>query len=110
MFVSGYLYTSQGGERGMERNLEEIIALAKELPERYWDEAFDKIKVVKEKAEAEEEADRKSCPKCGSREGGATGINVRSRPICAGVAGRVLFRRRVLPLRTPTAARWSGSR
>jgi transposase-like protein len=52
----------------MERNLKEIIALVKELPERYWDEAFGKIKEVKEKADAEEEADRKSCPKCGSEE------------------------------------------
>jgi hypothetical protein len=53
----------------MERNLKEIIALVKELPERYLDEAFDKIKAVKEKADTEEETDRKSYPKRGSREG-----------------------------------------
>jgi hypothetical protein len=50
----------------MERNLKEIIALIKELPERCLDEAFGKIKEVKEKADAEKEAARKSCPKCGS--------------------------------------------
>jgi hypothetical protein len=52
----------------MERNLKELMALVKELPERYLGEAFDKLKEVKEKADAEGEADRESCPKCGSRE------------------------------------------
>jgi transposase-like protein len=52
----------------MERNLKELIALVKELPERYLGEAFDKLKEVKEKAKGEEEADREICPKRGSRE------------------------------------------
>jgi DNA-directed RNA polymerase subunit RPC12/RpoP len=51
----------------MENNLKELLALVKELPERYLGEAFDKLKEIKEKAEAEEEGGRKSCPKCGSR-------------------------------------------
>jgi transposase-like protein len=50
----------------MGRNLKETLALIKELPEKYLDEAFDKIKEVKEKAEAEEEAGQRICPKCGS--------------------------------------------
>jgi ssDNA-binding Zn-finger/Zn-ribbon topoisomerase 1 len=67
MFKLRNLYSQQGGEREMERGLKELIALVKKLPERCLDEAFDKLKEVKEKAEAEEESDR-SCPKCGSRE------------------------------------------
>jgi transposase-like protein len=69
----------------MERNLKEIIALVKELPERYLDEAFDKIKAVKEKADAEEEADRKNCPKRGSRERGRNGHECKKQAyVCRG--------------------------
>jgi hypothetical protein len=50
----------------MERSLKEVLELVKELPESYMDEAFDKIKEVKEKAEGKEEAGQRSCPKCGS--------------------------------------------
>jgi hypothetical protein len=38
MFALRYLHAGQGGERGMERNLKELIALVRELPERYLDE------------------------------------------------------------------------
>lgn len=52
----------------MNVTLKDLIGLAKEIPERYFEEAFEKLKEIKEKAESEEEAESKikSCPHCGS--------------------------------------------
>lgn len=48
--------------------LKDILGLAKELPETCFEEAFEKLKEIKEKAEAEEEEETASvcCPRCGS--------------------------------------------
>lgn len=46
--------------------LVELIALVKELPESHLAEAIKKIREIKDKADAEEEADT-SCPHCGSQ-------------------------------------------
>jgi len=52
----------------MNVTLKDLIGLTKELPEKYFEEIFEKLKEIKEKAEAEEEADSKikRCPHCGS--------------------------------------------
>jgi transposase-like protein len=46
--------------------LVEIIALVKELPESYLSEALEKVKEIKEKADAEEESLESNCPHCSS--------------------------------------------
>jgi transposase-like protein len=46
--------------------LKDIIGLAKELPEEYFQETYEKLREVKEKADAEKEAKSASCPQCGS--------------------------------------------
>jgi len=50
----------------MEITLKDIIGLAKELPEECFKETFEKLKEIKEKAEAEKESRPVSCPQCGS--------------------------------------------
>jgi transposase-like protein len=47
--------------------LVEIIALVKEMPEGYLQETLEKLKEIKEKADAEEEETHASCPHCKSR-------------------------------------------
>ena len=53
----------------MNITLKDLIGLTKELPEKYFEETFEKLKEIKEKAEAEkeEESKIKLCPHCGSR-------------------------------------------
>ncbi len=48
--------------------LKDIIGMTKEIPERYFEEVYEKLEEVKEKAEAEKEAEAriKACPQCGS--------------------------------------------
>jgi transposase-like protein len=50
----------------MEVTLKDIIGLAKELPEEYFAETFERLKEIKEKAEAEKEAAPVTCRRCGS--------------------------------------------
>jgi transposase-like protein len=50
----------------MEITLKEIIGLTKELPEAYYEEAFEKLKEIKEKADSEKEASPVSCLRCSS--------------------------------------------
>jgi len=52
----------------MEITLKDIIGLTKEIPAKYFEETFEKLKEIKEKAEAEEETGEESCPKCESRQ------------------------------------------
>lgn len=49
--------------------LKDLIGLTKELPEKYFEETYEKLKEIKDKAEAEkeEESKIKLCPHCGSR-------------------------------------------
>ena len=49
--------------------LVEIIAIAKEIPERHLEEALEKLREIKAKADCEEEkaSDLVGCPHCGSR-------------------------------------------
>jgi len=49
--------------------LKDIIGLTKELPEKYFEEIYEKLTEVKEKAESEKEAESKIkvCPHCDSR-------------------------------------------
>jgi transposase-like protein len=53
----------------MNVTLKDLIGLTKELPEKYFEETFEKLKEIKDKAEAEkEEASKiKLCPHCGSK-------------------------------------------
>lgn len=53
----------------MNVTLKDLIGLTKELPEKYFEETFEKLKEIKEKADAEKEeaAKIKLCPRCGSR-------------------------------------------
>jgi len=53
----------------MAITLKDIIRLTKDIPERCYEEVYEKLKEVKEKAEAEQEAEAriKVCPHCGSR-------------------------------------------
>ncbi len=48
--------------------LKDIIGMTKELPEKYYNEVYEKLSEVKEKAEKEKEAESKikACPHCGS--------------------------------------------
>jgi hypothetical protein len=49
--------------------LVEIIALAKEIPENHLEEALEKFREAKDKADSEGvEMPKSSCPHCGSRE------------------------------------------
>lgn len=53
----------------MSVTLKDIIGLTKELPEKYFEEVFEKLTEVKEKAkqEKEDESKTKKCPHCDSR-------------------------------------------
>ena len=46
--------------------LKDIIGLAKELPEEYYEETIEKLREIKEKAEAEKESKPVECLHCGS--------------------------------------------
>ncbi len=46
--------------------MKDIIGLAKELPEESFAETYEKLKEIKDKADAEKEEAPVSCPKCGS--------------------------------------------
>jgi transposase-like protein len=46
--------------------LKDIIGLAKELPEEYFEETYKRLREIKEKADAEADTQPESCPKCGS--------------------------------------------
>jgi transposase-like protein len=46
--------------------LKDIIGLTKELPEEYFEETYEKLREIKEKADAEKATKAESCPKCGS--------------------------------------------
>jgi transposase-like protein len=50
----------------MNVTLKDIIGLAKELPESYFEETYEKLRELKEKADAEKEEKSGACPKCGS--------------------------------------------
>jgi transposase-like protein len=50
----------------MAVTLKEIIGLAKELPEEYFEETFERLKEIKEKAEAERKSVPVTCLRCGS--------------------------------------------
>jgi transposase-like protein len=50
----------------MNITLKEIIGLAKELPEEYFEDMYEKLRELKEKADAEKEEKSEACPKCGS--------------------------------------------
>ena len=50
----------------MAITLKEIIELAKELPEECFEETYEKLKEIKEKADAEREAAPVACLRCGS--------------------------------------------
>jgi transposase-like protein len=52
----------------MEITLKDIIGLAKEIPEEKFKEIYEKLKEIKDKAEAEKETESESCVKCGSSE------------------------------------------
>ena len=53
----------------MNITLKDLIGITKELPEKYFEETYEKLKEIKDKAEAEkeEESKIKTCPHCGSR-------------------------------------------
>ncbi len=50
----------------MAITLKDVIGLVKELPEAYLSETYDKVKEVKERADAEKEEKPAECPECGS--------------------------------------------
>lgn len=50
----------------MAITLKDIIGLTKELPEECFDEAYEKLKEIKEKAESEKESEPAACVRCGS--------------------------------------------
>ena len=50
----------------MTITLKDIIGIAKELPESYFEETFEKLKELKERADLEKESESKSCPHCKS--------------------------------------------
>jgi len=50
----------------MTIRLKDIIELAKGLPEAYFEEAFEKLNEIKEKADSEKESKPAECPHCGS--------------------------------------------
>ena len=47
--------------------LVELIALVKEIPEAYLEEALSKVKEIKEKADSEEDSAGMTCPDCDSQ-------------------------------------------
>ena len=47
-------------------SLKDIIGLTKEIPEECFEEAFEKLKEIKEKAEREQESKSATCLRCGS--------------------------------------------
>ncbi len=51
---------------GMNITLKDIIGLAKELPEAYFEETYEKLQEIKEKADAQKEEKPVSCPECSS--------------------------------------------
>lgn len=52
----------------MSISLKDIIGLTKEIPEECFEEAFEKLKEIKEKAEREKETKSVECLRCGSEE------------------------------------------
>jgi hypothetical protein len=46
----------------MNITLKDILGIAKELPESYFEETYEKLKELKERAEAEKESESESCP------------------------------------------------
>lgn len=50
----------------MNITLKDIIGLAKELPEEYFRETYEKLQEIKEKADSQREEKLESCPECGS--------------------------------------------
>jgi transposase-like protein len=56
----------QSGGTIMAVTLKDIIGLAKELPEECFEETLDKLREIKEKAEAEKESKPVECLRCGS--------------------------------------------
>jgi len=50
----------------MSITLKDIIALAKEIPETHFEEAFEKLMEIKKKAEDEKDSGEQSCPCCKS--------------------------------------------
>jgi len=50
----------------MSITLKDIIGIAKELPESYFEETYEKLKELKERAEAEKESEAEKCPECES--------------------------------------------
>ena len=50
----------------MAITLKDLIGLTKELPEEYLEEAFETLKGIKDKAEAEKESKPEECLRCGS--------------------------------------------
>jgi transposase-like protein len=50
----------------MEVTLKDILVLAKEIPAKYFEETLEKLKEIKEKAEAEESSKPEDCPHCDS--------------------------------------------
>ena len=55
-----------GGADGVGATLRDIIELVKELPEEYLAETFEKLKVIKEKAETAKASTPVTCLRCGS--------------------------------------------
>jgi predicted nucleic acid-binding protein len=50
----------------MPITLKDIIALTKELPEECFEETYERLREIKEKAEVEKKAEAKACVRCGS--------------------------------------------
>ena len=50
----------------MNITLKDIIGIAKELPESYFEETYEKLRELKERAEAEKESETSKCPHCES--------------------------------------------
>jgi len=48
----------------MTITLKDILGIAKELPESYFEETYEKLKELKERAEAEKEKESEKCPEC----------------------------------------------
>ena len=63
-----WIQTTQRMCRTMKTTLKDIIGITKELPEEYFDEIYEKLAEIKEKAkkEKEAEANTKVCPHCKS--------------------------------------------
>ncbi|MCL1912776.1 MAG: IS1595 family transposase [Eubacteriaceae bacterium] len=65
IILSEYLNKDMASKMGI--TLKEIISLVKELPEGYFEEAFEKLTEVKVKADSEKSSQPKTCPHCGSQ-------------------------------------------